>query len=307
MEIQIHQTYHLFRAYSELIDENHGQYIEATIKVPENCPDFKLLLYSVCKSGVEHTNLLFISPLYGQKIKVDPTPDSCCVNFIYNPENHDYHVELQNHPYLKIDHLVRGPNFWNPETKKILLGKGGLQLTVLKAIRKGGDKSPIAEQKMKESKDIPKEFKVEHSKVCLGIKMDGSDDVFYSSEILYDKGTYDFNVERISLSCINPEERLYDVNVLLKNVNLTKKFTPKLSIVYSNEIIFSEIMHRGPKMIIFSIKIPSTVPSPSETHIEIVANEDQRIVFKKKFELLKSYDQYFIQHSRLKFEKCIMF
>ena len=304
MEIQIHKTRHLFRAYTELIDENHGQYIEATIKVPENCPNFKLLLYSICKT-VEHTNLLFISPLRGQKIKVDPTPKSFCVNFIYNPENQSYDVDLQNHPYLKIDHPVLGCNFWNPETKTVLLGKGGLQLTVLKAIRKGGDKSPIAEQKMKVERKIPKEFKIEHSKVCLGIKLqDGSDDVFYySRENLYDKGTYDFDVERISVSCINPEERKYDVNVCLKNANLTLKFIPKLSIVYSNERILSKIMYRGPKTVIFSIEIPRTVPSPSEVHVEIVANEDQETVMKKEFDLLKYDNQYFISHSGLKSKK----
>ena len=133
--ISINQHLHKFRAYSELKKEAKGGYVEAKIKVPDNCPNFHLALYSANNNfGENHTNLLHITPYNRQKNisskDLEPTPESYCVDFCYDVAKKKYFLVSSNHPYLinnpSPDGLV-GPEFWNFESKEIILGSEGLR------------------------------------------------------------------------------------------------------------------------------------------------------------------------------------
>ena len=104
MEVQVHKPSHKFQAYSALSDVGHGEYIEASIKVPEKLPNFRLALYSHNDNNVGHSHLLYISPLKRdgiKKKKCPPTSTNYYVDFIFDHEINNYFVDLKNHPYLE--------------------------------------------------------------------------------------------------------------------------------------------------------------------------------------------------------------
>ena len=63
MEVLVHKPSHKFLAYSALSDVGHGEYIEASIKVPEKLPNFRLALYSHNDNDVAHSHHLWIAGL----------------------------------------------------------------------------------------------------------------------------------------------------------------------------------------------------------------------------------------------------
>ena len=89
MEVLVQKPSHKFHAYSALSDVGHGEYIEASIKVPEEFPNFRLALYSHNDNNVGHCHLLYISPLNRDGIKkikkCPPTSKNYYIDFIRPP------------------------------------------------------------------------------------------------------------------------------------------------------------------------------------------------------------------------------
>ena len=121
------------------------------------------------------------------------------------------------------------------------------RLTVVKAIMKG--KSPISAAKMKIFGKIPLNLDVDPNQICLGLKIsDKKSTMMYYSEIIYDKATYNFDIDSIFVSWINDEndgkeeENLHKFQVgqnafhlYLKNSNMKEGFKPKIELFDSNK------------------------------------------------------------------------
>ena len=67
-------------------------------------------------------------------------------------------------------------------------------------------KSPISAAKMKIFRKIPPNLDVDPNQICLGLKIsDKKSTMMYYSEIIYDKATYNFDIDSTFVSWINDE------------------------------------------------------------------------------------------------------
>ena len=145
------------------------------------------------------------------------------------------------------------------------------RLTVVKAIMKG--KSPISAAKMKIFRKIPLNLDVDPNQICLGLKIsDKKSTMMYYSEIIYDKATYNFDIDSIFVSWINDEndgkeeENLHKFQVgqnafhlYLKNSNMKEGFKPKIELFDSNkDLILTSRKCKiyPPRSIILMFEIP---------------------------------------------------
>ena len=256
-QIQIEKNCHTrFRVESELKTDAKGGYIRGKISLPHELVGlygFKLALYDL--HDKPHTNLLFVTPftrqIYGQnasKKDLGISPVSYSVSIIY--KNGTYTIDPKNHPYLtslaQKNQPIVGPQFWNPQKNEFNLGPEGLRLTVLKPLMKGNN-SKITDSKMRFQRDISKDYKLDNTKVKLGLMidfdfkfLDGADRVYFSN-VIEDTAEYDLVIADSTTKAICNNGKFL-LKIDLKKGRLTKTKISHLDLTLVDEYMENEFL-----------------------------------------------------------------
>ena len=239
-QIQIEEQLHTFRAESQLKSEAKGGYIRGKILLSEETigKDFNLALYDM--HGNPHTNLLFVTPSvrqpYGKNESnkdLGISPASYYISVIWN--NGTYIIDHNNHPYLtsfaQKNESIVGSQFWNPQTKEILLGPNGLKLTILKPLMKGSN-SKITDSEMRTRRDITKSYNLDNTKVKLGLTIsdNGHEKLYFANALIEDAAEYNLVMEDSSTKAIC-NNGFFILKVDLKKGRLTRARISRLDML----------------------------------------------------------------------------
>ena len=172
-----------FRALSELGKEAKGGYIDGSIYIPYGTSKFTLGLYD--KNDLKiHPNFLYINPHKGKR--QNDKFDINCHNLTFILHENELILDLSNHQYLNPEEAKFSFNsepFWDPENRKLMLGQGKLQLTIVKVGQKG--ESKLSLKKVKEARGESLAQDPDFTQVLLGVQIE--DLVYLSPMMICDK------------------------------------------------------------------------------------------------------------------------
>ena len=170
-KVEITEPFHNFKSWSQLTEESKGGYLTGNIDVPEGISQIEISLFQH-DTFRAHPNLLFLTPFIRKHSGEKPIDITA----------QDYKVilEIDDCDQLKVKPLnywpnkpskeLIGPNAWNKESRRIILGPDGIRICVLKPNERANVKNKaISVDNMKKIRDITDE-KIDLHKVKLGVK-----------------------------------------------------------------------------------------------------------------------------------------